>query len=167
MTGHNNISSKNTHASTYRDYKIKIYLNAWHHILNNGRAGEDHPHSWEFTIYMRFPATKFFEFKDLEDPLNAFIEPYQNQILNDLKPFDKIIPTLENIADYFAVEMGTLIDGMNGVVLQVAASETPTKTYIANIDTNKIIAAKASTFEHKIRKELVNASLQSIMRDMI
>lgn len=162
-----NVLPKTAHTSTYRDYKIKIYLNAWHYIFNNGKAGEKHPHSWEFAVYMRFPATKFFEFKDLEEPLIKFIEPYQNQVLNDLEPFDTMIPTLENIADYFATEMNELIYKMNGVILQMSASETPTKTYIVNMDTNEALCQKSKDFEAIFRKELVNAKLQSIMRDMI
>lgn len=75
-----------------------------------------------------------------------------------------IVGLFGNITGWYQtlfMESAIFVDTSVGGVL------TPTKTYIANIDTNKIIAAKASTFEHKIRKELVNASLQSIMRDMI
>lgn len=75
-----------------------------------------------------------------------------------------IVGLFGNITGWYQtlfMESAIFVDTSVGGVL------TPTKTYIANIDTNKIIAAKASTFEHKIRKELVNASLQPIMRDMI
>ena len=37
----------------YRDYRIKVYLNARHYIFINGKQGQTHPHTWEFVLYMR------------------------------------------------------------------------------------------------------------------
>lgn len=40
----------------YREYRLKFYLNAKHYIIINGHKGETHPHTWEFTLSIRYPA---------------------------------------------------------------------------------------------------------------
>ena len=38
----------------YREYRLKFYLNAKHYIIINGHKGETHPHTWEFTLSIRY-----------------------------------------------------------------------------------------------------------------
>ena len=42
------------------------------------------------------------QFLDFEKAIDDYLEPYQDKLINDIKPFDTIIPTLENMLDYFA-----------------------------------------------------------------
>ena len=148
----------------HRDYRVKVYLNCNHSIYYNGKKGAAHPHTFEFSLYLRFPGDTFIEFTRIEDIINNFIEPYQNKLLNDIKPFDKYIPTLENIADYFAEKISTMIKDLNGVVLQIAASESPTRTYIINFNTNQKLLSDVDDFEKKLRKEFVSKNLDFLLK---
>lgn len=151
--------------SFYRDYRVKLYLNARHFIYINGNKGEAHPHTWEFSLYVRFVEGTFMEFTKLERSLNALLEPYQNQTLNDIKPFDSTVPTLENMIDYYSEEFSKVIEGLGGVLLQVSASETPTRTCIVNFENNEGMHSKVKEFEDKIKEKIVSNQLMAIIND--
>ena len=50
----------------YREYRLKFYLNARHYIIIGGNKGEVHPHTWEFTLHIRFGRGDFTEFNTFE-----------------------------------------------------------------------------------------------------
>ena len=93
----------------YREYNIKFYLNARHYIIINGRQGEVHPHTWEFALNIRFGRSSFVEFNVFEKGISTYLAPYQNKVLNEVEPFNAILPTLENMVDYFANEFYDII----------------------------------------------------------
>lgn len=152
-------------SSYYRDYRVKLYLNAKHYIYINGNKGQDHPHTWEFSLYVRFVEGTFMEFTKLEKSLNAILEPYQNKTLNDLDPFNSLVPTLENMIDYYSGEFLKVIEKMDGVLLQVSASETPTRTCIVNFENNKDMYDHVHNFEDKIKEKIVENQLMAIIND--
>ena len=88
----------------YREYRLKFYLNMRHYIIINEVKGETHPHTWEFALDIKFSRNLFVEFNIFEQGISQFLEKYQNKILNEAEPFDAMMPTLENVTDYFAEE---------------------------------------------------------------
>lgn len=148
----------------YRDYRIKVYLNARHYIFINGKQGQTHPHTWEFVLYMRFPANTFIQFTTFEKAINIFLERYQNQVLNDYAPFNEVIPTLENITEYFTDEFSTLIYKLKGLLLQVVASETPTRSYVVNPENNQNFIKKYKGYKEKYQDKLIEDKLDSIFK---
>ena len=113
-----------------REYKFKLYLNANHYVIFNGRKGASHPHTWEFGIEVLVEKDKFSKFLDFEKAIDDFLEPFQDTLLNDHKPFDTIIPTLENMLDYFAPIFYEKIKNIGGLLIKIEASETPSRTYV-------------------------------------
>lgn len=112
------------------EYRFKFYLNASHSILINGRQGEVHPHTWEFTLDILVPRNEFKEFNSYEQNPARFFAQYQNITLNDVPPFDTIVPTLENMVEYFGDELKKSIRRDGGQLLRIEGSETPTRSYI-------------------------------------
>ena len=53
------------------------------------------------------------------------IKRLDHQYLNEIKPFDVLNPTAENIAKYFFEEVGLLINSDNVKVKEVLIWETP------------------------------------------
>ena len=47
-----------------REYKFKLYLNANHFVIFNGKKGESHPHTWEFVIEVLVDKDTFIKFLD-------------------------------------------------------------------------------------------------------
>lgn len=117
----------------YREYRLKFYLNARHYIIINGNRGEDHPHTWEFSLIIRTGGGVFTEFGVYERRINEYLAQYQNRLLNDVEPFTCILPTLESMTDYFSKEFYHVLEKEGGTLVQVIASETPARSYIVNV----------------------------------
>lgn len=111
-------------------YKFKFYLNASHYIVINGKQGEAHPHTWEFILDVVLPNSEFVQFSVYERTIESFFATYQNQTMNDVAPFDTIIPTLEHMVEYFGDAIRQRIQAAGGQLEQIEGSETPTRSYV-------------------------------------
>ncbi|MFG6384793.1 MAG: 6-carboxytetrahydropterin synthase [Lachnospiraceae bacterium] len=116
----------------YREYCLKSYLNMNHSIIINGKQGQIHPHTWEFLTKIIVAGNVFIEFRTFETLLEQYLEKYQNQILNTIEPFDIIVPTIENVTDYFYDELQLLLRENGGELVSLEGSETPTRSYIVS-----------------------------------
>ena len=117
---------------TYRQYKFKCYLNMNHYIINNGRPGEVHPHTWELTISVVSDQNGMTPFSGIERKMDELMERYQDKLLNNCPPFDTLVPTVENAAHYFfgLIQDNIIQDGW--ILLMLELSETPTRSYVIN-----------------------------------
>lgn len=148
----------------YREYRLKFYLNMRHYIIINDVKGEIHPHTWEFALDIKFARNSFVEFNIFEDGIAQFLEQYQNRTLNEVAPFDSMMPTIENVTDYFAEEFFKIIYSMGGMLTSVEASETPTRSYIVDIseqDRNALLNKKA---DERIMSDVMDAVLDEIIK---
>lgn len=116
----------------YREYRLKSYLNMNHYIIIDGRQGQTHPHTWEFVTTIVVDGNEFVEFRTFETLIEEYLEKYQNQILNTIEPFDIIVPTIENVTDYFSDELQKLLRQQGGELVSMEGSETPTRGYIVS-----------------------------------
>lgn len=117
----------------YNQYKFKFYLNASHAILINGSLGERHPHTWEITIQVLKEREEFVEFGKLEKKIEDWMKNYQDRFLNEVAPFDKINPTMENCCDYFKEALKQILSDAGWILLMIEMSETPTRSYVINL----------------------------------
>lgn len=84
---------------------VETTLQARHKLCTGGL----HKHHW--TVRATFRAWKLhkgwvLDFRDAGKRLRSLIEPYDGKLLNELAPFDRIVPTRENIAFFFAEQLG-------------------------------------------------------------
>ena len=147
----------------YREYRIKFYLNARHFIIINGTNGDIHPHTWELTVRIRITHQNFIEFRVFEEGIENYLSQYQNKVLNDVKPFDTILPTLENMTDEFTKEFYRIIKNIGGSLLQVEMSESPTRSYILNLRANEEFARDGDEENEEVVEAAVEAVLDSIL----
>ena len=120
--------------TTFREYKCKIYLNANQYIVINGKEGEIHPHTWEFMVDVLMSDQKFVQFDAYEKAIDEYFNKYQNRILNEVEPFDHMVPTLENMSDYFADEIRGIVKELGGHLVKMESSETPTRSYVISFE---------------------------------
>jgi len=113
-----------------RKYVFKFYLNGSHSIIINGKAGEVHPHTWEIILRVVMQKSEFVQFSVYEKIVNEFFSQYQNRTLNEVKPFDLMIPTLENMVEYFGQKLRQLLRDAGGELEEIEGSETPTRSYV-------------------------------------
>lgn len=116
-----------------RTYRLKFYLNAQHYIVIGGKRGETHPHTWEFALTIGMMSGEFTPFSTFERKVKAYLEPYQNRVLNEVAPFDTVLPTLENLVEEFAEGLTEPIAEAGGRLLEVEGSEGPTRSYAVRL----------------------------------
>ena len=83
-------------------------MDARHAIYIGGKLGEVHPHTWEIVLHVVKGKENFEPFHVLEKAVEKFLEPFQNNYLNDIKPFDILNPTIENVCLYFKEKLQVL-----------------------------------------------------------
>ncbi len=117
---------------TYRQYKLKFYLNMNHFIIIGDKPGEVHPHTWEIIISVVSAQEDMTPFTSIERRMEAVMDQYQDKLLNDCAPFNKIVPTVENAAKYFfrLIQDNLIQEGW--ILMMLEVSETPTRSYIIN-----------------------------------
>ena len=114
--------------TTFREYKFKFYLNANHFIVINGKEGEVHPHTWEFMVDVLMSDQEFVQFDAYEKAIDEYFNKYQNRVLNEIDPFDHMVPTLENMSDYFVNNIRRIVKELGGHLVKMESSETPTRS---------------------------------------
>jgi 6-pyruvoyltetrahydropterin/6-carboxytetrahydropterin synthase len=81
------------------------------HALRNykGKCENVHGHNWKVQVVIegeRLDATGMLvDFIDVKNLMGEIIDRIDHQFLNDLKPFDELNPSAENIAKYFCDEL--------------------------------------------------------------
>ena len=112
-----------------RYYRIKAYLNASHFVVFDGKKGDTHPHTWEFVATVYTTGSNIIKFTELEKMIMKVFEPYQNQVMNEIEPFDAIIPSLENMTEFFAKQIAETVKPIEYHLRRFEGSETPVRTY--------------------------------------
>ena len=112
-----------------RYYRIKAYLNASHFVVFDGKKGDTHPHTWEFVATVYTTGSNIIKFTEPEKMIMKVFEPYQNQVMNEIEPFDAIIPSLENMTEFFAKQIAETVKPIEYHLRRFEGSETPVRTY--------------------------------------
>lgn len=145
----------------YREYRLKFYLNARHYIILDGKQGETHPHTWELSLTIRVGRGSFTQFRTFEQRINEYLAAYQNRVMNECAPFDAIVPTLENITDYFAGAFYDQLAAVGGELTRVEASETPAHSYI--LDLEQLRRPQSEELERRMLTDMIDTVLDGIL----
>lgn len=146
-----------------REYKFKAYLNCSHFIIINGKEGQVHPHTWEFTICVTRSGSDFIQFNAFEKAIENFIAPYQNRIVNEIPPFDKVVPTLENVSDYFGENLRKIIRDIGGEVILMESSETPTRSYVLDYEDELDFKQSMEQNRQEVTEQIIDSVLDEII----
>lgn len=148
-----------------RVYRFKFYLNGGHSILIDGHQGQVHPHTWEFSLKILLQKEEFIEFNVFEKAINLFFEKYQNQTLNGVKPFDVIMPTLENMVDYFGEQLRFIIRSVGGELMEIEGSETPTRSYLVSFEGDSDYLENVGRFSQESISRIMDRMLDELEED--
>ncbi len=117
----------------YRQYTFTFYLNTSHAIYIGGKRGQIHPHTWEITLHLLYMQESFIAFHKLEERIEQYMSKYQDVCLNDVEPFTRVNPTLENCCEYFKDELKDILNEEGWLLLMIGIKETPTRAYVINL----------------------------------
>lgn len=147
----------------FREYRLKFYLNARHHIIIGDQKSDTHPHTWEFALTILIRRKEFVEFNIFEQKINAYLDKYQDQIINYIEPFDSINPTLENMVDYFAGVFSEIISEIGGELLCVEGSEGPSRSYIIDLRVQNESMDSVNHHSEEILSDIIDTILDDII----
>ncbi|SMN12939.1 6-pyruvoyl tetrahydrobiopterin synthase [Bathymodiolus heckerae thiotrophic gill symbiont] len=100
------------------------------HSLRNypGNCARLHGHNWQVEVSVESEVLDdtgiAIDFREIKKQTKAVVKRLDHQYLNEIKPFDKLNPTAENIAKYFYEEAGVLINNQAVRVCEVIIWET-------------------------------------------
>lgn len=108
---------------------IKEHFDAAHSLYGYpGPCSELHGHTWEIEVTVcgrkLDEIDLVYDFKSLKDDVRAILVDYDHHHLNEVKPFDKISPTAENIARIIYDRLAQAMDP-RVKVYEVAVWESP------------------------------------------
>ena len=101
------------------------------HSLRNypGDCSRLHGHNWGVEVMVfsnKLDETGIaIDFREIKKQTKVVAKRLDHQYLNEIKPFDALNPTAENIAKYFFDEVGLLINNQDVRVKEVTIWETP------------------------------------------
>ena len=101
------------------------------HSLRNypGDCARLHGHNWQVEVSVCSNVLDdngiAIDFREIKKQTKLVIKRLDHQYLNEIKPFDVLNPTAENIAKYFFDEVGLLINNEDISVKEVLIWETP------------------------------------------
>lgn len=144
-----------------RQNQYKFYLNASHAIKIGDSMGDIHSHSWEIVIDVLNVNNDFIQFNNIEKIITDIFDIYQKKVINDIEPFNKLNPTLENICLYFMKLIKRRLEPIGFKLLTIEISETPSRSYIINI--SDTIDKDVINEENIIIENFVDTFLDSIM----
>ncbi len=122
----------------FAQYQFKYYLNGSHYIFIDGRKGQSHPHTWEFVLTVLIYKENFLEFNVFEKEIEKYFSAYQGKTLNEVEPFDTVMPTLENMVDYYGEQLREQLRNIGGELIRIEGSETPTRSYVISFERDSV-----------------------------
>jgi 6-pyruvoyltetrahydropterin/6-carboxytetrahydropterin synthase len=91
------------------------------HYLRNYHGKCENPHGHNYRVLVTLigedldPSGLLLDFKELKHVLRPTVDYLDHQMINDLKPFDTVNPSAENLAKYFfdqtASQLHAMTDG--------------------------------------------------------
>ena len=85
--------------------------------------------TWEFVATVYTTGSNIIKFTEPEKMIMKVFEPYQNQVMNEIEPFNAIIPSLENMTEFFAKQIAETVKPIEYHLRRFEGSETPVRTY--------------------------------------
>lgn len=113
----------------YKQYKYKFYLNLNHYVEMDGTKGEMHSHTWEIAMGIGVRDQEFVRFSDIEAYINEMLGKYQDRCINEIPPFNRVNPTLENVCNYLYELVSKGLQKKGWLLYIMEMSETPSRVY--------------------------------------
>jgi 6-pyruvoyltetrahydropterin/6-carboxytetrahydropterin synthase len=98
------------------------------HYLRNYQGKCENPHGHNYKIFVTLIGEQLDEtgllldFKLLKNLLRPVVDYLDHQMINDLKPFDELNPSAENLARYFYQQTAQQLSDMTGGRVRVKDS---------------------------------------------
>ncbi|MGH9772745.1 MAG: 6-carboxytetrahydropterin synthase QueD [Candidatus Acidiferrales bacterium] len=111
------------------EVSVEYSFSAGHALRHyKGKCENIHGHNYKVRVTVEGEklnrAGLLVDFSELKANLRALIDRFDHQFLNDLKPFDEVNPSAENLAQYISDGMGSRLQGPDMRLRSVTVWET-------------------------------------------
>ncbi len=113
-----------------RLYKFSFFLNALHYMNIEDGSGDIHPHTWQLNLYLNKNTNDFIKFTEIEKKIQSYLSKYEGEVLNKIKPFDYIEPSMESIGEVIFYDVNKFLDIHRWKIDSLEISENSTRTYV-------------------------------------
>ncbi len=118
-----------------KSYIYKYRLNISHTFDPDNSHDHEHSHTFEITMYIadrtqELEIEEFVPYTKVEDRIKLILSGYENKFLNEIKPFDSMVPTVENVGEHFFKLLAFALDNSGYQLQKLMIGETPSQTYI-------------------------------------
>ena len=112
---------------------VDIFFNASHFVINKGYKGPVHSHAYRFQakcISQRLTDQDqvVVGYEHLRDRMRTLAQAYNNQLLNDLPPFERLQPTTENLTAILFQQLDRMLKSIHISLSNVTIWESPTES---------------------------------------
>ena len=112
-----------------REYQFIFFLNIRHSFYSETELGRKHSHTWELEVSMHPVYNELVQFREAEQVIQDYLERFQDKYLNEMPPFDRLNPSIENFLDYVAGDIDRSMREKDWEVKELRISENPTRGY--------------------------------------
>lgn len=111
---------------------VDIFFNARHYVVIDGCAGPEHPHSYRLQVKCSSQVLALKDqvvvgYSQLREPMKQVVNAYNNQLLNNLPPFQNLQPTTENLTGVLFQQLDRVFTGLPVRLLEITVWESPTE----------------------------------------
>ena len=109
---------------------VANYIDSAHFLQGyQGKCANIHGHTWRVEVTLKGEQLNeiglLADFNDVKKIVKDVMEAFDHKLINDIKPFDKLNPSSENLARYFFHEIKERLFSFKGVsIVKVLASES-------------------------------------------
>lgn len=111
----------------YKAYKLSYYLNAQHSF--NNKKGDIHSHTFSIRLYLGHLKTDFINYSEVEGAINGYLNLFRGRYLNDITPFDQLLPTIENLGKEFYERLKVILEQFGFELIQLDICENPLRIF--------------------------------------
>lgn len=112
---------------------LDMFFNARHFVVMDGVPGEVHTHSYRLQVRCRSRQLEqeshvVVGYTAIRERMKQVVSAYNNQLLNDLPPFQRLQPTTENLAAVLFQQLERLLADLPVDLVGVTVWESPTES---------------------------------------
>ncbi len=119
----------------FKGYVYKFKLNAAH-SMNSQNMLYAHDHTFEITLFIQSSKTQFMRYEELEKEVQAYLSLYENRLLNEMEPFNIILPTIENLGNIWYEQLKKRLKPFGEELIRLEIAETPSRVYTIQSQNN-------------------------------
>lgn len=112
----------------FKVYKLSYYLNAQHSF--DYQKNNIHTHTFHICLYIEdLKKDDLINYRTVDQAINHFLKLYSGNYMNDISPFDRLLPSIENIGEVFYEELKLELIKLGLDLIKLEISENPLRIY--------------------------------------